>query len=55
MTLANFIIHLQGLVNSGANPDAIVKAWDPEDDTMLPVTGTYNEHDQIEIDTDPEH
>lgn len=58
ITIKGLIEALDASVTGGANPDAIVMAYDPDEDTMVPVTGYLyrpvltGHPDEIHLQTD---
>ena len=39
MTIAQLIVRLDELVQTGTSPDSVVLAWDPDQEAWAPITG----------------
>ncbi len=57
MTLEELIASLQNAVATGTDPKSIVRAWDPELNGLMPVTGyTHGGIDnKLDLYTDDDH
>ena len=54
MTAQQLIDRLQDMIEHGVSPDAVCKIWDPESETLQPITGSVYDPTSIEFicDTD---